>query len=96
MSGKGSLNLLAIRKFALNEMRPRINPVPMAFTQIVEDGNFMPLIQQEFGANASDVARAANNKDFHWRQKCRVIRVKSKPTLEMSASDRARTIVACR
>jgi hypothetical protein len=65
MSGKGSLNLLAIRKFALNEMRPGINPVPMAFTQIVEDGDFVPLIQQEFGANASDVARAANNKDFH-------------------------------
>ena len=32
MSGKGSLDLLAIRKFAFNEMRPGINGASMAFT----------------------------------------------------------------
>jgi len=95
MSGKGSLDLLAIRKFAFNEMRPGINGAPMAFTKVVENGNFMPLIQQELGANASDVARAANYKDFHWREKCSVIGTKSKPTRRDSAGYRAGLLVAC-
>jgi len=80
MSGKGSLDLLAIRKLALNEIRPGINSAPMAFTQVVEDDNFMPLIQQQLGADAPDVACAANDEDFHWRGKCSVIGSKSKAT----------------
>jgi hypothetical protein len=96
MSGKGSLDLLAIRKFAFNEMRSGINGAPMAFTQVVENGNFMPLIQQELGANAPDIARAANDKDFHWRGKCSVIRPKSKATRKMNAAHRTRLMVACR
>jgi hypothetical protein len=96
MSGKGSLDLLAIRKLAFNEMRPGINGAPMAFTQVVENGNFMSLIQQELGANAPDIARAANDKDFHWRGKCSVIRPKSKATREMNAAHRTRLMVACR
>jgi hypothetical protein len=32
MSGKGSLDLLAIRKFAFNEMRSGVNGAAMAFT----------------------------------------------------------------
>ena len=68
MSGKGSLDLLAIRKFAFNEMRSGINCASMAFTQVVKNANFMPLIQQELGANAADVACTANHKDFHWRE----------------------------
>ena len=94
MSGKGSLDLLAIRKFAFNEMRSGINGAAMAFTKIIENGNFMPLIQQEFGANASDVARAANHKDFHWREKCSVIGTKSKATRHVSAGYRASPLVA--
>jgi hypothetical protein len=78
--GNGSQDLLAIRKFAFNEMRSGINGASMAFTQIIENGNFMAVIQQEFGANAPDVACAANDKDFHWREKCSVISAKSKVT----------------
>jgi hypothetical protein len=91
MSRKGSLDLLAIRKFAFNEMRPGINGAPMAFTQVVENGDFMPLIQQEFGANAPYIACAANHEDFHWRQKCSVIGTKSKATRRV----RAGPLVAC-
>jgi len=94
MSGKGSLDLLAIRKFAFNEMRPGINGAPMAFTQVVENGNFMPLIQQELGANAPDIARAANDKDFHWREKCSVMSGKSKASRQVSAAYRAGLLVA--
>jgi hypothetical protein len=68
MIGKGSLDLLPIRKLAFNEMRPGINGAPMAFTQVVENGDFMPLIQQELGANAPDIACSANHKDFHGRE----------------------------
>src|SRR5712691_856650 len=96
MSGKGSLNLMAIRKLAFNEMRSGINGAPMAFTQVVENGNFVRLIQQELGANAPDIARAANDKDFHWREKCSVIRPKSKATREMTAAHRTRLMVAYR
>jgi len=94
MSGKGSLDLLAIRKFAFNEMRPGINSAPMPFTQVVENGYFMPLIQQKLGANASDVACAANHKDFHWREKCSVIGGKSKATRQVIAAYRAGLVVA--
>ena len=85
MSGKGSLDLLAIRKIAFNEMSPGINSGPMAFTKIIENGNFMPLIEQEFGANASDIACAANDEDFHWRGKCSLISGKSKATRQFDA-----------
>jgi hypothetical protein len=68
MSGKSSLDLLAIGKFAFDEMCPGINGASMAFTQIIENGDFMPLIHQELGTNASDIARAAHDKDFHWRE----------------------------
>jgi len=68
MCGKGGLDLLTIRKFAFNEMRSGVNGAAMAFTQVVKNGNFMPLIQQELGANAPDVACAANHKYSHWRE----------------------------
>jgi hypothetical protein len=55
----------------------------------------MPLIQQEFGANASDIARAAHDKDFHWRENCRVISGKSKAARQVSAAFRPRLLVAC-
>jgi hypothetical protein len=56
----------------------------------------MPFIQQELGANTPDIARATNDKDFHWRGKCSVIRPKSKATREMTAAHRTRLMVACR
>ena len=64
-TGNGSINLPAIRKLALNEISTGINSSPMAFTQIIENSNLMPLIEQQLCANAADVARAANDKDFH-------------------------------
>jgi hypothetical protein len=46
-------------------MRPGINGASMAFAQVIENSDFMPLIEQQLGANAPDVTRAANDKDFH-------------------------------
>jgi hypothetical protein len=68
MSGKGRLDRLPIREFTFNEMRPGINGGPMAFTQVVENDDFMPLIQQELGTNTPNVTCAANHKDFHRRE----------------------------
>src|SRR5205814_194541 len=96
MSGTVSLDLLAIRKFPFNEMRARINSGPMAFTQLIENGNFMPLIQQKFRADAPDIARAAHDKNFHWREECSVIGGKSKATRQLRAAFRALLLVACR
>jgi hypothetical protein len=95
MTGKSSFDLLAIGKFTFDKMRSRINGPAMAFTKVVENSNFMPLIQQELGADAPDVARAANDKDFHWRGKCSVISGKSKATRQVSAAYRAGLLVAC-
>src|SRR5262249_7827356 len=89
MSGKDSLDLLAIRKFAFNEIRPGINGAPMALSQIIENSNFMPLIQQELRANAPDIARAANYKDVHSQRECRVIGAKSKQLAERSRATTA-------
>jgi len=49
----------------LNEVRARIDCAPMAFAEVIEDGNFVPLVQQQLDANAPDVASGANNENFH-------------------------------
>jgi hypothetical protein len=95
MSGKGGFDLLAIRKFAFNEMRSGINRAAMAFTKVIENGNFMPLIQQELSANAPDVPCAANHENFHRLGKCSLIGGKSKATRRVSAGYRAGPLVAC-
>jgi hypothetical protein len=77
-AGKRSLNLRAISQVAPDEIRPGIDRAAMAFNQIIEDCNFVAFIQQKLGANAPDVARAANNENFHAPGKCGAIRLKSK------------------
>jgi hypothetical protein len=37
----------------------------MPFGKIVEDGNVVALVEEEFGANAPDVARSANDENLH-------------------------------
>ena len=37
----------------------------MAFAQVVEDADGMALIEQQFGADAADVACSADNENFH-------------------------------
>jgi len=64
-AGKRSLNLHAISQVAPDEIRSGIDRVPMAFNQIIEDGNFVAFIQQELGANTANIASAANNENFH-------------------------------
>jgi hypothetical protein len=76
--GQHSLNSRAVGQLALNEIRPRIDCAPVAFSQIIEDGYFVALIQQQLGANAPDVTGAANNENSHAPGKCGAIRLKSK------------------
>jgi hypothetical protein len=64
-AGKRSLNLRAVGQLTPDEIRPGIDGAPMAFTQVVEDNNFVAFIQQQFRANAPDVARPPNNENFH-------------------------------
>ena len=76
--GERSLDLRAISQLTLNEASVRIDSAPVAFGQIIEDGYFVALIQQQLGANAPDVTGTANNEDFHAPGKCGAIRLKSK------------------
>jgi len=66
--------------------------LPVALAQVVENGNFVSLIQQQLCANTANIARAANNKDFHWREKCRAIAIKSKRSRAIATAVEA----ACR
>jgi hypothetical protein len=37
----------------------------MSFNQIIEDAYLVTFVKQHFGADASDVTRASNNKNLH-------------------------------
>src|SRR5207248_5623073 len=77
-TGESRLDLLAVRKVALDKSRPRIDCVPMAFAQIIKDRDFVAFIQQLFRANTADVTRSASEENSHGRGKCSVIRFESK------------------
>src|SRR6266446_2162200 len=77
-TGKSGLDLVTIRKIALDKSRPRIDCAAMAFAQIVKDRDFVAFIQQLFRANTADVTRAAGDENSHGREKCTVIRLESK------------------
>src|SRR4030095_16423052 len=76
--GKRSLDLPSFFQIALNEPGTGMHRSVMACDKIIENGDFVALIEQKLRANASDVAGAANNKNFHWRRQCDVIRLGSK------------------
>src|SRR6266542_1593854 len=76
--GERSLDLVALRKVALDKSRPRIDCAAMAFAQIVKDRDFVAFIQQLFRANTADVTRAAGDENSHGRGKCSVICFESK------------------
>jgi hypothetical protein len=40
----------------------------MTFRQIVEDNNVVAFIEEELDANAPDISRSADDKDFHPRK----------------------------
>src|SRR4029077_21246116 len=52
----------------------------MSFSQIIENGYFVALIQQYLSTNASNVTGAANNENYHAPGKCGAIGLKSKRT----------------
>ncbi len=46
-------------------MRALIDRAPVAFRQIVKDGDLMALVYEQLRADAADVTSAADNQDFH-------------------------------
>jgi hypothetical protein len=64
-AGKRSLNLLTVGQITLDESRPRIHSVAMAFAEIIEDGSLMAFVKKQFCANAPDITGAANDENFH-------------------------------
>ncbi len=65
---KRLLDFLPAREIAADEGRPFVDRKPMAFGQIVEDGNLMAFIEEQLHADASDVSSPADDKDFHPRK----------------------------
>ena len=60
--------IVAIGQIALEKSRARIDRAPMPFAQIIEDDDFVAFIEQKLGADAADVARAADDENFHARE----------------------------
>src|SRR6476469_1224302 len=77
--GQRCPDLLELGKVAFEEFCPRIDRRPMSFRQIVENGDGMSLVEEQLRADASDIAGAANDENFH-RGTCRALpgRVKAK------------------
>ena len=61
-------DFLPARKIAADERRPLVNRATMTFRQIVEDNDIVAFIEQELDANAPDISRSADDKDFHPRK----------------------------
>jgi ribonuclease I len=64
-AGKRSFDFLAVVQIAFDELCAPIDGAVMAFAQIIEDRSFVAVIKKQFRANASDIARTANDKNFH-------------------------------
>src|SRR5436190_24086163 len=76
-------DLFASRHVASDECRALVDGPAMAFRQVVENDDVVPLIKQELDADAPDVACSANDKDFHPRQVRRAVPLakKSPPSI---------------
>src|SRR5947208_13912475 len=60
-----SSNLRERLQFAFDKFRARIDRRAMAFGKIVEDSDRVSLIEKQLGANAADVAGAADDENLH-------------------------------
>ena len=91
----------AARKIAADERRPFVNRATMTFGQVVEDNDVVAFIEQELDANAPDVSRSADDKDFHPRKVRRTSPLSKESPLERpeglrGSLDRARIMCADR
>ena len=55
----------AILQVSLEKLRAQIDSTAMALAQIIEDSDFVALIQKQLRADAADIAGAADDEDFH-------------------------------
>ena len=76
-------------KIAADERRALVDGAAMAFGQVVEDDDFVAFIEQQLDADAADITRPADDKNFHPRKVRRArAAVKRKSALELRGSDR--------
>ena len=55
----------AVGEIALDEFRPAVERLAMAFAEIVQHVHLVMRVQQHLHANAADVTRPASHEDFH-------------------------------
>ena len=62
------LDRFSILQIALNKFGARIERGAMAFAQVVEDRNAVAFVEQQLGADATDIASTSGNENLHSRQ----------------------------
>jgi len=62
---EGRLNPIAVRQVPFDKLRPGINRASVSLRQVVEYSDGVALVEQQFGADAADVACSADNENFH-------------------------------
>ena len=62
---EGRLNSIRVGQIAFDKGCARIDRATMSLGQVVEYTDPVALIEQQFGANAPDVARSANDENLH-------------------------------
>src|SRR5205823_3272490 len=89
---QGRLNFVGAGQIAFDEFRAWIYSGPMPFGKIIEDANRVSFIEEHFGADAADVARASDHENSH-RARCRATACRSKQTNRVSYRPRLRLSV---
>ena len=89
-------DFLPARKIAADERRALVNRATMTFRQIVEDNDIVAFIEQELDANAPDVSRSADDKDFHPRKVRRTLPLSKESPLERPEVRRSRSLERAR
>ena len=56
------------REVAADESGALVDRAPVAFGQVVEDGDVVTVVEEKLDADAPDVAGAADDKNFHPRK----------------------------
>jgi hypothetical protein len=59
------LNLIELLEVPFEELSSRIDRGAVAFGQIVENADRVPLIEQQLGADAPNVASSADDQNLH-------------------------------
>ena len=59
------LDFVRVTKAPCNKFCAWVNSRPVALSKVVEDGHFVPLVDELFNASRSDISGAPGDEKFH-------------------------------